>query len=339
MPSRAEAAASAISTSAGALPPALLALLVDRINVGIFTVTADGTVLQWNRFLHAHTRVAPEDVVGRNIYERFPDLPREWLERKLRSVFVIKNFAFSSWKQRPFLFRFEGQRPVSGGAEAMRQDCAFIPLVHDGVVKAVSVAILDATDTYESQTRLDATLAMLAAQSERDALTGVYNRRKLSELLEMEVKRALRYNQTFGLVMLDIDHFKKINDTHGHLVGDEAIRHVAQRAVSTLRTTDVVARYGGEEFVVFLPGEDVEGAALAAERLREAARQPWKTLTDVDLTLTISLGVTEFRPAAADAKTLLAEADRALYASKEGGRDRVSVFRSSAPESAKEKGK
>jgi diguanylate cyclase (GGDEF)-like protein len=321
------------------LPPALLALLVDRINVGIFTVTADGTVLQWNRFLHAHTRVPPEEVVGRNLYECFPDLPREWLERKLRSVFVIKNFAFTSWKQRPYLFRFEGQRPVSGGAEAMRQDCAFIPLVHEGEVRAVSVAILDATDTYESQTRLDATLAMLAAQSERDALTGVYNRRKLTELLDNEVKRALRYKQRFGLVMLDIDHFKKINDTHGHLVGDEAIKHVAQRAVATLRTTDVVARYGGEEFVVFLPGEDAEGAALAAERLREAARKPFKTLADVDLTLTISLGVTGFRPEAAEPKALLAEADQALYASKQGGRNRVSLFRPSALETLEEKAK
>ena len=321
------------------LPPALLALLVDRLNVGIFTVTADGTELQWNRFLHAHTRVAPADVVGKNLYETFPELPREWLERKLRSVFVIKNFAFTSWKQRPWLFRFEGQRPVSGGALAMRQDCAFIPLVHDGEVRAVSVVILDATDTYESQTRLDATLAMLAAQSERDALTGVYNRRKLTELLDMEVKRALRYKQRFGLVMLDIDHFKKINDTHGHLVGDEAIKHVAQRAVATLRTTDVVARYGGEEFVVFLPGEDVTGAALAAERLREAARKPFKTLADVDLTLTISLGVTEFRPEAADPKMLLEEADRALYASKEGGRNRVSVFRpASSPPAASANG-
>jgi diguanylate cyclase (GGDEF)-like protein len=321
-----------------ALPAALLAVLVDRINVGIFTVTADGTVLQWNRFLHAHTRLAPEDVVGRNIYECFPDLPREWLERKLRSVFVIKNFAFTSWKQRPYLFRFEGQRPISGGTEAMRQDCAFIPLVHDGEVKAVSVAILDATDTYESQTRLDATLVMLAAQSERDALTGVYNRRKLTELLDMEVKRALRYKQKFGLLILDIDHFKKINDTHGHLVGDEAIKHVAQRAVATLRTTDVVARYGGEEFVVFLPGEDVEGAALAAERLREAARKPFKTFAEVDLTFTISIGVTEFRPEAADPKTLLAEADRALYASKEGGRNRVTIFRP-ASQTAEVKGK
>jgi diguanylate cyclase (GGDEF)-like protein len=308
----------------------LLGLLVDRINVGIFTVTADGTVLQWNRFLHAHTRLAPEEVVGRNIYERFPELPREWLERKLRGVFIIKNFAFTSWKQRPYLFRLEEHRPLTGGVAAMRQDCAFIPLVVDGEVKAVSVVIIDVTDTYESTKRLDETLTMLAAQSERDALTGVYNRRKLTEMLDNETKRALRYHQRFSLLMLDIDHFKKINDTHGHLVGDEAIKHVAKRAVATLRTTDFVARYGGEEFVVFLPGEDATGAALAAERLREAVSQPFTALGDLELQLTISIGVTTFREDAADPKALLGEADHALYDSKKNGRNRVTVHQGAA---------
>ena len=162
------------------LPVDLLSLLVDRVNVGILTVSADGNVLQWNRFLHAHTRMAPDDVIGRNLYERFPELPRVWLERKLRSVFLLKNFAFTSWRQRPYLFRFDNHRPLTGDSEPMRQDCAFIPLVHDGSVRAVSIVIIDATDTYESETRLDQTLVALAAQSERDSLTGVYNRRKLT---------------------------------------------------------------------------------------------------------------------------------------------------------------
>jgi diguanylate cyclase (GGDEF)-like protein len=311
---------------APALPMALLAALVERINVGILTVAADGTVLQWNRFLQAHTRLAPEEVVGRNLYERFPELSRPWLERKLRSVFLLKNFAFTSWKQRPFLFRFDNHRPLTGGTEPMRQDCAFIPLIADGDVRAVSIVIIDATDTYESQTRLDETLAALAAQSERDALTGVYNRRKLEEVLENEIKRARRYKQSLSALMFDIDHFKRINDTHGHLVGDEAIRHVASRAVSTLRVTDFVARYGGEEFVALLPGEEISGATIAAERLREAASKPFTALGEVPLSLTISVGVTCFRPAVADAKALLAEADQALYASKHAGRDRVTVF-------------
>jgi diguanylate cyclase (GGDEF)-like protein len=309
-----------------ALPAKLLALLVDRINVGIVTVSREGTVLQWNRFLHAHTRLAPEEIVGRNLYERFPELPRPWLERKLQSVFLLKTFAFSSWKQRPFLFRFDDHRPLTSGAEPMRQDCAFIPLIHDGEVKAVSLVISDATDVYESQLRLDATLAALARQSERDGLTGVYNRRKLDEVLAIEIMRARRYKQKLGLLIFDIDHFKRVNDTHGHLVGDEAIRHVATRAVATLRATDIVARYGGEEFVALLPGEDLQGALLAAERLRAAVRVPFATLAGGSLTVSISLGVTSFRPDTPDATSLVAEADRALYASKQNGRDRVTGF-------------
>ena len=310
---------------APALPVAVLALLVDHINVGILTVNVDGTVLQWNRFLHAHTGVAPGDVVGRNLYERFAELPRDWLERKLRSVFLLKNFAFTSWRQRPYLFRIDNHRPLTGGSEPMRQDCTFIPLVHDGQVKAVSIVIIDVTDTYESQTRLDETLATLAAQSERDGLTGIYNRRKLEQVLGAEVQRARRYQQNLAVLMFDIDHFKRINDTHGHLVGDEAIRHVAKKAVSTLRVTDFVARYGGEEFVALLPGEEISGAAIAAERLREAVAKPFSG-AGVALAVSISIGVTGLRADTGSPEILLSEADQALYASKQNGRNRVTVF-------------
>jgi diguanylate cyclase (GGDEF)-like protein len=313
------------------LPVGLLAVLIDHINVGILTLSPDGTVLQWNRFLHAHTRLAPDSVIGRNLYEQCPELPRAWLEHKLRSVFLLKNFAFTSWRQRPFLFRFEGHRPLTGGAEPMRQDCAFIPLVHDGEVKAVSIVIIDATDTYESETRLDETLAVLAAQSERDALTGVYNRRKLGQVLEIEIKRARRYDQPLSLMMFDIDHFKRVNDTYGHLIGDDAIKHVATTGVKTLRNTDFVARYGGEEFVALLPGEALGGAQIAAERLRAAAAARFPISSGGDLAVTISIGVTSLRTDTVDATTLLSEADQALYVSKEGGRNRVSVFTPPAP--------
>jgi len=308
------------------LPVALLALLVDHVNVGILTVDAGGTVLQWNRFLHAHTGIAAKDVVGCNLYERFTELPRTWLERKLRRVFLLKNFAFTSWKQRPFLFRIENHRPLTGGTEPMRQDCTFIPLIEGGEVKAVSIVIIDATDTYESQARLDETLAMLAAQSERDALTGVYNRRKLEQILEAELQRARRYKHGLSLLMFDIDHFKRINDGHGHLIGDEAIRHVAKKAVSTLRITDSVARYGGEEFVALLPGEGLTGAAIAAERLRQAVAHPFTAGGEISLAITISVGVSSLRAETDGVKGLLSEADAALYASKHGGRNRVTLF-------------
>jgi diguanylate cyclase (GGDEF)-like protein len=311
--------------AAPTLPVGLLALLVDHVNVGILTVDVGGTVLQWNRFMHAHTGVPAEDVVGRNLYERFAELPRDWLQGKLRRVFLLKNFAFTSWKQRPFLFRVDNHRPLTGGTEPMRQDCTFIPLIEGGEVKAVSIVIIDATDTYESQTRLDETLAMLAAQSERDALTGVYNRRKLEEILAAELQRARRYKHSLSVLMFDIDHFKRVNDTHGHLIGDEAIRHVAKKAISTLRITDSVARYGGEEFVAVLPNEASTGAAIAAERLRQAVAVQFPA-GELSLSITISVGVTTLRANTDGVKALLSEADAALYASKHGGRNRVTVF-------------
>jgi diguanylate cyclase (GGDEF)-like protein/PAS domain S-box-containing protein len=308
------------------LPGGLLALLVDNVNVGILTVDSSGTVLQWNRFLHAHTGIAAQDVLGRNLYERFTALPRDWLESKLRRVFLLKNFAFTSWRQRPFLFRVDNHRPLTGSTEPMRQDCTFIPLIEGGEVKAVSIVVTDATDTYESQTRLNETLAMLAAQSERDALTGVYNRRKLEQILEAELQRARRYKHNLSVLMFDIDHFKKVNDVHGHLIGDEAIRHVAKKAISTFRVTDSVARYGGEEFVAVLPEEAVTGAAIAAERLRTAVAVPFVAGGEIPLTITISIGVTILRPDTDGVKGLLTEADGALYASKHAGRNRVTVF-------------
>ncbi len=313
------------------LSPHLLALLLDRLNVGVLTLSLDMTVLQWNRFLHAHTGVPASEVVGQNLFARFPELDREWIERKVRGVALLKTFAFSSWQQRPYVFRVENHRPITKTLEPMRQDGAFIPLVEDGVAKAVSIILIDATDTFESRTRLDAALAALAAQSERDGLTGIFNRRKLDEMMDAEIKRARRYHHELSIVMFDIDHFKRVNDRFGHLLGDEAIKHVARMATNTLRETDVVARYGGEEFVVLLPEVGLEGGEIAAERVRQMiARRPVPAEPE-PIPVTVSLGVTALRDGQQDGHALIAEADAALYRSKSGGRNRTSVFHPASP--------
>ena len=323
------APADVIRSGAG-LPGELLELLVDRINVGVVTVTQNLEILQFNRFMQAHSGRSAGDVLGKNLLACFPDLPREWLERKIRSVFLLKNFAFTSWRQRPYLFHFQHHRLVTGGQGAMRQDCAMVPLIEGGVVKAVSIVLVDVTDTYESETKLDAAMAELAAQSVRDGLTGVFNRRKLEEVLEHELQRIRRYGGDCGVLMFDIDHFKKVNDGHGHLVGDEAIRHVAQLAVKTFRSTDVIGRYGGEEFVVLLPGVGLGGATVAGERVRAAVAGTPVRHPDVTFSITISVGVTAMRLDAKDRLAVLEEADRALYQSKREGRNRVTVFSAEA---------
>src|SRR5664279_332880 len=109
------------------VPTDLLGFIVERIEVGIFAVDRDYRVVLWNRFMATRSQRSAAEVIGRSLFESFPELPQKWLERKIDSVFVLKNYAFTSWEQRPFLFRFHHNRPITGGVDAMRQNCTFLP--------------------------------------------------------------------------------------------------------------------------------------------------------------------------------------------------------------------
>ncbi len=165
-----------------------------------------------------------------------------------------------------------------------------------------------------------------------DALTGWHNRRYLTVRLGEELARARRDGTRLVCLMLDIDHFKRVNDNWGHAAGDAVLREIAQRIESQVRASDVAARYGGEEFVVLLPGTDVGSALLLAERIRQSvSATPIGLPNGEAVTITASIGISEVQPApeADDLKTvgdsLIARADVALYAAKAAGRDRVIV--------------
>ncbi|MDF1565056.1 MAG: sensor domain-containing diguanylate cyclase [Deltaproteobacteria bacterium] len=160
-----------------------------------------------------------------------------------------------------------------------------------------------------------------------DALTLAYNRQYLSERFPAEMDRALRYDQPLSLIMLDIDHFKQVNDTHGHPVGDEVLRAVVRITSDLVREIDVVVRYGGEEFILLLPNTDREGGWRVADRIRQrVAETPIETERGA-LRLTVSAGVAQASGAGDDAAALIRRADKALYEAKEGGRNQVVVAR------------
>ncbi len=182
----------------------------------------------------------------------------------------------------------------------------------DGIMYAV------ARDVEENK-RLQ---AQLIRMSTVDQLTGVSNRAQGTVDLHREAERVQRHGGVLSLIMCDIDHFKQINDNHGHSVGDEALRHTCGVIEKQLRTTDFLARWGGEEFVVILPDTDRDGAVVFAERLREAVE---KSRGPKDIALTLSLGVAEYNPEEDPEKGLLSRADRALYEAKEAGRNRVRI--------------
>jgi diguanylate cyclase (GGDEF)-like protein len=155
-----------------------------------------------------------------------------------------------------------------------------------------------------------------------DPLTGAHNRRSLSEFLERELDRASRYQRDFALLLIDADHFKAINDQHGHPGGDVVLRGLANRLRGLARAEDLVARYGGEEFAIALPETDLDGAVRAGERYRQAvARAPFE-FEGANIRLTVSIGVAAFDPAVSSGD-LLQQADASLYQAKHLGRNRV----------------
>lgn len=158
-----------------------------------------------------------------------------------------------------------------------------------------------------------------------DGLTNAYNKRYFLETLERELNRAHRYRRWLSLVMLDVDHFKRVNDTYGHLAGDDILRELAKVVADNLRREDIFARYGGEEFAIILPEIDTEGAANVSEKLRELVATHRFDVGESGIQVTVSLGVMSLVPGEdlLPLDDFISRADGKLYDAKRGGRNRV----------------
>lgn len=170
---------------------------------------------------------------------------------------------------------------------------------------------------------LEAARVQLDVLATRDELTGVFNRRQFLVLADREWARCRRYDMGAAMVMLDVDHFKRVNDLNGHLAGDLMLREIARATGETLRHADILGRFGGEEFIVFLPHTDVLGALDVAERIRErvaAIKLEWR---GQQISTTVSLGVATLGISHDTVGALIADADRALYTAKDAGRNCV----------------
>ena len=158
----------------------------------------------------------------------------------------------------------------------------------------------------------------------RDPLTGLYNRRYMQETLEREIKRAQRDSKPISLLMLDVDHFKVVNDTHGHDAGDLVLKSLARFLAGNLRGEDVACRYGGEEFILIMPGLSLADSGIKAEHIRRGVESSLQVpYLDQTLSVTVSIGVASFPEHGTQVDQLITMVDDALYAAKNSGRNRI----------------
>lgn len=194
-----------------------------------------------------------------------------------------------------------------------------------GILKGEEQALLATNDVLRRQLdEIHQLQEKLREQANRDPLTGLYNRRYLDDALELEVARCRRSGRPLCLAMIDLDHFKRINDIHGHNAGDEALRRTARTLEECVRVTDTCGRWGGEEFICLLPEAELAGGHELAERMRHATASQSMQWHGRPLAVTVSIGLAMLREGET-VGAFVARADAALYRAKEAGRDRVMV--------------
>jgi diguanylate cyclase len=298
----------------------ILNQIFDAINLGIVIVDADLKIQKWNRWMEIHSGIEAGDVVGKSALESFPNLDSPKFIRSCKSVFSFGNFCFFSQKLHGYLFPFKSSSYVGSEFEFMQQSCAMGPLRDENnEIKNLFIYVQDVTEVavYEQK---------LVELNMRDGLTGIYNRGFMETKLSEEYFRHKRYSRAFSIVMFDIDHFKKVNDEHGHQCGDFILKSLSSRISAAIRNIDFLFRYGGEEFCCILPETDLEGAELVAERFREVIMDMENNFNGSVIKITISLGVADLNHDMESPNDLIQRADEALYEAKRGGRNRVESY-------------
>ena len=287
------------------------------LNMGVVILDTDLCVRYWNNWMTRHIATDRKKIVGAKLTEVFPNLDTPLFLRSIKSVITFGNYYFFSQRLHRYLIPMKPTGAFPTQFKFMQQSCTAYPIRDENnAVHQICITIQDVTEiaAYE-KILLDINL--------KDSLTGAYNRLFLTTRLQEEFERHRRYSRTLSLIMLDIDYFKKVNDTYGHQCGDFILKSVCETINAILRKVDMLVRFGGEEFCCLLPETDLQSAMIMAERIRKAIEKKEFNYNDAVIRITVSLGVHEFRGDIDSPDTLLRTADEALYKAKEAGRNQV----------------
>ena len=321
------ASTDALSTGALVNSSQVPAELLDSIEVGIAVLDRNFKVQVWNKFLENHGAKKAEAIIGDSLFYHFPEIEEKWLRTKVDPVFNLKSPVFIIWEQRPYLFKFGCNRPVTSAAEFMYQNVTMFPIVDKrGNVERFCMLVYDVTEQALGKRGMEHLNEELKTASRVDGLTGLYNRRYWQERFDEMHKLCVRREKPSTALMLDIDHFKRINDTYGHQAGDKVIKMLAALIKRCVRETDLAGRYGGEEFAIILNDSSVEDAKIVAERIRQLAQRLVVEHEGESISFTVSLGLAQFTPDFKGALAWLECADQALYEAKENGRNQYRIY-------------
>jgi diguanylate cyclase (GGDEF)-like protein/PAS domain S-box-containing protein len=251
----------------------------------------------------------------------------EFVEKKLWEVGAFKDIeasqnAFEALQKNEYIRYEDLPLKAKDGRLVQVEFVSNVYLV--GIEKVIQCNIRDITERKQAQEALLKNQALLLEQSTRDHLTGLFNRRYLEETLERELQRATRKKLTLGIIMLDVDDFKQINDSHGHAAGDAILRELGAMLLKNVRKEDIPSRYGGDEFIIVLPDASQEVTQKRAELLREKAHYIYIQAEGPELNpITLSLGIAIFPEDGSTSAGVLRTVDAALYRAKREGRNRV----------------
>ncbi|MFZ5571181.1 MAG: diguanylate cyclase [Thermodesulfobacteriota bacterium] len=300
----------------------IVSQIFDMLDAGIVVLDRDLNVFKWNRWMSTHSKISADQIVGKPLFDFYPELKSSWFLRNCKSVFTFGNFAFISQKLHKYCFPFKSYYNTLGYRfDYMQQSCTVGPLrAANNEIQYIYITVQDVTEivAYEQK---------LIEMNIKDGLTGVYNRRFFEPRLAEEFQRHRRYNRSLSLIMMDIDHFKQINDNYGHQAGDHILRSLTALVEKIIRNVDIFARYGGEEFCCLLPETSVESAKVVAENIRKKVENEGFLFKDTEIKLTVSQGLAFLHKDTENAESLLKKADDALYEAKKTGRNKVVTAR------------
>lgn len=289
----------------------------DTVNIGVVLLDPELRVQYWNNWMAVHSGITKEKAIGAGLFELFPNLNEPVYLRSFKSVLKFGNFYYFSQKLHHYLFPMKTLSSFQSDGEYMQQSCSVCPIRDESnSITHICITVQDVTDmaAYEKK---------LIEMNLRDSLTGAYNRRFLTRRLDEEFERHRRYARSLSLLMVDIDHFKNINDRYGHQAGDCVLKAVAAEISSILRKVDFLVRFGGEEFCCLSPETNLDSALIIAERIRSTIEKKDFYYIETKINITVSIGVHEFSGNLDCADTLLKKADEALYMAKEAGRNQI----------------